>query len=776
MSVAASDAFRQTQRMKTYHRLPALFLLLTATAIAEEPTHVFLLIGQSNMAGRAQIEEVDTAPIDDVFLWNTVEQAWEPAKPPYNLYSPHRKAAGMQRLNCGPSFAREYRRLFPKAKIGIVCVARGGTSIKKWRKGAEEPWPLYDTAVATTKAALADGDGVLKGILWHQGESNSGRAAAYPRLLARLAKNLRTDFRQPKLPFVYGQIGRWRDSAFAFNRMIAEQPTLIPNTACVSAIGLTAFDKAHFDSPSQRELGKRYARAIARVLASSKPLSIQSLGTFANPKTLPRTILSGSFKLSAKISLERLDGTAASVWFGNALNLGFDSRSGHLFAEGPAVGRTTMLQPSADLITPGKPFKLTVTRDSDGKTSFVINTTKVLETTRLPEPLSITCRPHRNVMSVGPIQLSGENLSPPAAALAFQTNRVPILIGQDNKLATLSLHSPQAIDITGLDFDLAGADALTSLVLQDAEGNQIRLKGEPNAATTLRVEPGPSQLTIKASVKANANLRQPLLLKIRGIKLADSSVIDPDEPHEFATQRLAVSIHKQGENDCHTTRIPGIVRTNDGTLLGVYDLRYNSRRDLQEHIDIGLSRSTDNGQTWESPRPIMDMGQFGGKPEKENGCSDPNILVDRKTGEIFVSAVWTHGKPNTHQWQGRGSEPGFSLDKTAQFMMVRSSDDGKTWTKPTNLTRDLKRESWWLFAPAPGNGITLTDGTLVMPTQGRDDNGYPFSNLMHSKDHGETWTVSPAARDNTTECSVAELSDGSLMLNMRDNRNRSDKS
>ena len=237
-------------------------------------------------------------------------------------------------------------------------------------------------------------------------------------------------------------------------------------------------------------------------------------------------------------------------------------------------------------------------------------------------------------------------------------------------------------------------------------------------------------------------------------------------------QRYAYPIHRQGEANCHTTRIPAITKTNNGTLLAVYDLRYNSRKDLQEHMDIGLSRSTDGGETWEPIRPIMDMEEFGGKPQKENGCSDPNILVDRETGEIFVSAVWTHGKPGTHQWRDKGSEPGYDIDKSSQFMIVRSSDDGLTWSKPENWTKKLKKEKWFLFAPAPGNGITMKDGTLVMPTQGRDAKGHPFSNLMWSKDHGKTWTVSEPGRDNTSECAVAELSDGSLMLNIRDNRNR----
>lgn len=247
-------------------------------------------------------------------------------------------------------------------------------------------------------------------------------------------------------------------------------------------------------------------------------------------------------------------------------------------------------------------------------------------------------------------------------------------------------------------------------------------------------------------------------------------------PAIASEERPFVVIHRQGDNNCHTFRIPGIAVTNNGTLLAVYDMRYRSRRDLQGHMDIGLSRSVDGGKTWEKPRSIMDMGTFGGLPEDQNGCSDPNILVDKTTGDIFVSAVWTHGKPGTHQWSGKGSEPGLKLSQSSQFMVVRSSDDGRTWSMPENLTTKLKNPDWHLFAPAPGNGITMVDGTLVMPTAGRDETGLPFSNLIWSKDHGKTWNRSIPARSDTTECAIAELSNGSLMLNMRDNRNRKDKS
>ena len=259
------------------------------------------------------------------------------------------------------------------------------------------------------------------------------------------------------------------------------------------------------------------------------------------------------------------------------------------------------------------------------------------------------------------------------------------------------------------------------------------------------------------------------------IDIISASLVGDLEKLDHVTRPFVV-IHKQGDHDCHTFRIPGLAKTNAGTLLAVYDMRYDSRRDLQGHMDIGLSRSTDGGKTWEAPTPIMDMGEHGGLPENQNGCSDANILVDTKTGEIFVSACWTHGKPGTHQWVRDGSEPGHAIGKSTQFMVVRSKDDGITWSKPENWTKRLKDPKWYLFAPAPGNGICLPDGSLVIPTQGRDENGVPFSNIITSRDHGRTWNVSNAARSNTTECAVAMLPNGQLMLNMRDNRNRGDKS
>lgn len=256
--------------------------------------------------------------------------------------------------------------------------------------------------------------------------------------------------------------------------------------------------------------------------------------------------------------------------------------------------------------------------------------------------------------------------------------------------------------------------------------------------------------------------------------------------------RVGVAVRQRGEDGVHTSRIPGLVTSRRGTLLGVFDARYDSSRDLQGNIDIALSRSLDGGATWLPMQVVLDRKQWGNLPEKYNGVSDACILVDEKRGTLYVAGLWMHGVLDAksgkwvegltqdsarwiHQWVAKGSQPGLGVKETCQFLITESTDDGRTWSTPVNITAQTKRPEWWLFAPAPGHGITLKDGTLVFPTQGRDKDGVPFSNITYSKDGGKTWVASNPACHNTTECMAVQLQDGSIMLNMRDNRNRGHK-
>lgn len=234
------------------------------------------------------------------------------------------------------------------------------------------------------------------------------------------------------------------------------------------------------------------------------------------------------------------------------------------------------------------------------------------------------------------------------------------------------------------------------------------------------------------------------------------------------TASEGIPLRRHGQDSVDTYRIPGLATTNKGTLIAVYDIRYNSAADLQAHIDIGMSRSIDGGETWEPMKVIMDMGEWGGLPEAANGVGDPAILVDKQTGTIWVAGLWTHGYPGERAWTASG--PGMSPEETGQFLLVKSEDDGLTWSEPMNITGQVKKPEWTLFLQGPGKGITLEDGTLVFPAQFKDKDGMPWSTIMYSKDHGKTWRMGTGAKSNTTEAQVVQLDDGSLMLNMRDNR------
>lgn len=233
-------------------------------------------------------------------------------------------------------------------------------------------------------------------------------------------------------------------------------------------------------------------------------------------------------------------------------------------------------------------------------------------------------------------------------------------------------------------------------------------------------------------------------------------------------RRMGIGVRHAGDDGVAAFRIPGIVTTKKGSLLGVYDIRYNNSVDLQEMIDIGVSRSTDKGQSWEKMRVAMSFGEEGGLPHAQNGVGDPAILVDNTTGTIWIVAAWTHGMGNERAWWN--SMPGMTPDQTAQLMLVRSDDDGKTWSKPINITEQVKDPSWYFLLQGPGMGITMHDGTLVFPIQFIDSTRVPNAGIMYSKDHGKTWNLHHYAHTNTTEAQVAEVEPGVLMLNMRDNR------
>lgn len=278
---------------------------------------------------------------------------------------------------------------------------------------------------------------------------------------------------------------------------------------------------------------------------------------------------------------------------------------------------------------------------------------------------------------------------------------------------------------------------------------------------------GVNYFWVSIEMKPGTDLLTTLALRVKSAEINRLPAVLIQEGTE-QTRRMGIGVRHAGDDGVAAYRIPGLVTTNNGTLLSVYDIRYNSSVDLQEMIDIGISRSTDKGQTWEPMRVAMTFGENGGLPRAQNGVGDPSILVDTKTNTVWVVAAWTHGMGNGRAWWN--SLPGMTPDETAQLMLVKSEDDGRTWSEPINITRQVKDPSWYFLLQGPGRGITMHDGTLVFPIQFIDSTRIPNAGIMYSQDRGATWHLHNHARTNTTEAQVAEVEPGVLMLNMRDNR------
>ena len=280
--------------------------------------------------------------------------------------------------------------------------------------------------------------------------------------------------------------------------------------------------------------------------------------------------------------------------------------------------------------------------------------------------------------------------------------------------------------------------------------------------------PGINYFWISLQMKPGASLLDKVSAKIVTVKVDNKEALIYTVSPENITHRVGVGVRHAGDDGSAAFRIPGLATTNKGTLLGVYDVRYNSSVDLQEHMDVGLSRSVDGGKTWEKMRLPLAFGETGGLPAAQNGVGDPSILVDTKTNTTWVVAAWTHGMGNQRAWWS--SHPGMDMNHTAQLVLSKSTDDGKTWSEPINITDQVKEPSWYFLLQGPGRGITMQDGTLVFPIQFIDSTRVPNAGIMYSKDRGETWKIHNYARTNTTEAQVAEVEPGVLMLNMRDNR------
>jgi hypothetical protein len=260
---------------------PAVRELATPPA-QKDKFRLYLLVGQSNMAGRGPVEAEDTVPNAHVLRLNQAGQ-WEVAKDPVHFDKP---VAG---VGPGLTFGKDLAGLEPGVVIGLIPCAVGGSAIAHWQPGAyfdgTKTYP-YDDALARARAAMQAG--TLAGIIWHQGESDSNpeKSEAYGQNLTELIARFRQDLQAPNVPFVAGQLPVFQltkpdangqaapnGPALRVNAAIAKLTQKVPHYAYIPATDThDGGDHIHLDAASARLLGQRYATAMHALQAKkAKP-------------------------------------------------------------------------------------------------------------------------------------------------------------------------------------------------------------------------------------------------------------------------------------------------------------------------------------------------------------------------------------------------------------------------------------------------------------------------------------------------------------------------
>ena len=226
--------------------------------------YIYLALGQSNMAGRGEVTEKYAEMGHPRLLMMDQDQNWIVAHHPVHFDKPTIVGVGPS-LSFGIKMAENH----PDQKIGLVPCAVGGTSIQHWKPGAyddrTDTHPWNDAEVRIRKAMRS---GVIKGVIWHQGESDTApeKAANYAADLSRLIERIRDLVGDPRLPFVAGELGQYKEVYGSINQVLSTIPDSIPYTAVASSKKLKPKDDGvHFDAPSADRLGRRMAKKMKKL-------------------------------------------------------------------------------------------------------------------------------------------------------------------------------------------------------------------------------------------------------------------------------------------------------------------------------------------------------------------------------------------------------------------------------------------------------------------------------------------------------------------------------
>ncbi len=221
----------------------------------------------------------------------------------------------------------------------------------------------------------------------------------------------------------------------------------------------------------------------------------------------------------------------------------------------------------------------------------------------------------------------------------------------------------------------------------------------------------------------------------------------PVDQTSFGDDQLSkTDVFVSGTDGYHTFRIPAVIVSPGGALLAFCEGRKTSRSDHGD-LDLVLRRSTDGGKTWTPMQIVYEEGS-----DAKITIGNPCPVIDQDTGRIWLPFC-------------RNNE---------EVLITFSDDDGKTWVKPREITGSVKEPTWGWYATGPGVGIQLErgqhKGRLVIPcdhSEQIDGKRVMFSHVFCSDDHGQTWKLGGTVDRHTDECQVVELSDGTLMINMR---------
>lgn len=215
-------------------------------------------------------------------------------------------------------------------------------------------------------------------------------------------------------------------------------------------------------------------------------------------------------------------------------------------------------------------------------------------------------------------------------------------------------------------------------------------------------------------------------------------------------------LFKLGDNGYHTYRIPSLLVTREGTVLAFCEARKNGAGDAGD-IDVVLRRSTDHGLTWDAVRVIADEGS--------HTIGNPCAVQDRETGTIWLILCRNAGDgPEKDILAGRAPR---------DVLVMKSDDDGVTWSGLRDITREVKRPDWTWYATGPCHAIQLSSGRLLVPCNhavlnpDEEASGPYTAHVIYSDDHGESWHIGGIVGPYTNECAVAELADGTVYINMR---------